>query len=183
MNESGAVSYAIESQSRNLTELTKLTNEQIIPAIAKQPGVLRVDLLGAAATQQGATLVRFNGKDALAVQVIKRGDANTLEVVSRVENQVQQLRSTLGDVQLTLAATQAEYIRKATDATIDALIEAIILAVIVIFPFLLELASDCNFCTGNSYIFVSNFYCHGLVWLQPRDNYTIGSSFGDWQYC
>ncbi|PLZ07970.1 efflux RND transporter permease subunit [Fischerella thermalis] len=136
LNESGAVSYAIESQSRNLTELTKLTNEQIIPAIAKQPGVLRVDLLGAAATQQGATLVRFNGKDALAVQVIKRGDANTLEVVSRVENQVQQLRSTLGDVQLTLAATQAEYIRKATDATIDALIEAIILAVIVIFPFL-----------------------------------------------
>ncbi|BAU04361.1 acriflavin resistance protein [Fischerella sp. NIES-3754] len=136
LNESTAVSYAIESQSRNLTELTKLTNEQIIPAIAKQPGVLRVDLLGAAATQQGATLVRFNGKDALAVQVIKRGDANTLEVVSRVENQVQQLRSTLGDVQLTLAATQAEYIRKATDATIDALIEAIILAVIVIFPFL-----------------------------------------------
>jgi multidrug efflux pump subunit AcrB len=147
LNESGAVSYAIESQSRNLTELTKLTNEQIIPAIAKQPGVLRVDLLGAAAssatsnqntaaTQQGATLVRFNSKDALAVQVIKRGDANTLEVVSRVENQVQKLRSTLGDVQLTLAATQAEYIRKATDATIDALYEAIVLAIIVIFPFL-----------------------------------------------
>lgn len=137
LNESAAVSYAVESQSRNLTELTKLTNEQIIPAIAKQPGVLRVDLLGAsAATQQGATLVRFNGKDALAIQVIKRGDANTLEVVSRVENQVQQLRSTLGDVQLTLAATQAEYIRKATNATIDALIEAIVLAVIVIFPFL-----------------------------------------------
>jgi multidrug efflux pump subunit AcrB len=137
LNESAAVSYVIESQSRNLTELTKLTNEQIIPAIAKQPGVLRVDLLGAsAATQQGATLVRFNGQDALAVQVIKRGDANTLEVVSRVENQVQQLRSTLDNVQLTLAATQAEYIRKATNATIDALYEAIVLAVIVIFPFL-----------------------------------------------
>ncbi len=137
LNESAAVSYAVESQSRNLTELTKLTNEQIIPAIAKQPGVLRVDLLGAsAAMQQGATLVRFNSKDALAIQVIKRGDANTLEVVSRVENQVQQLRSTLSDVQITLAATQAEYIRKATDATIDALYEAIVLAIIVIFPFL-----------------------------------------------
>ncbi|MFB2772782.1 efflux RND transporter permease subunit [Pelatocladus sp. BLCC-F211] len=150
LNESAAVSYAIESPSRSLTELTELTNEQIIPAIAKQPGVLKVELLGAsttsspatadpnitAITQQGATLVRFNGKDALAIQVIKRGDANTLEVVSLVENQIQKLRSKFSDVKLTLAATQAEYIRKATDATIDALIEAIVLAVIVIFPFL-----------------------------------------------
>lgn len=150
LNESAVVSYAIESPSQSLTELTKLTNEQIIPALAKQPGVLKVALLGASATsspatsdpnttavtQQGATLVRFNGKDALAIQVIKRGDANTLEVVSLVENQVQKLRSKFSDVQLTLAATQAEYIRKATNATIDALIEAIVLAVIVIFPFL-----------------------------------------------
>ncbi|MCP6762802.1 MAG: efflux RND transporter permease subunit [Fischerella sp. CENA71] len=150
LNESAAVSYAIESPSRSLTELTQLTNEQIIPAIAKQPGVLKVELLGASATsspatsdpnttavtQQGATLVRFNGKDALAMQVIKRGDANTLEVVSLVENQVQKLRSKFSDVKLTLAATQAEYIRKATKATIDALVEAIVLAVIVIFPFL-----------------------------------------------
>ncbi|MGJ5675691.1 MAG: efflux RND transporter permease subunit [Nostochopsis sp.] len=150
LNESAAISYAIESPSRSLTELTKLTNEQIIPAIAKQPGVLKVALLGApatfstaksdpnttAVTQQGATLVRFNSKDALAIQVIKRGDANTLEVVSQVENQVQKLRSRFSDLKLTLAATQAEYIRKATDATIDALYEAIILAIIVIFPFL-----------------------------------------------
>ncbi|KOP25452.1 cation transporter [Hapalosiphon sp. MRB220] len=150
LNESAAVSYAIESPSRSLTELTELTNEQIIPAIAKQPGVLKVALLGApttsssapsnpnttGVTQQGATLVRFNGENALAIQVIKRGDANTLEVVSLVENEVQKLRSRFSDVKFTLAATQAEYIRKATNATIDALIEAIILAVIVIFPFL-----------------------------------------------
>ncbi|MBW4432218.1 MAG: efflux RND transporter permease subunit [Pelatocladus maniniholoensis HA4357-MV3] len=150
LNESAAVSYAIESPSRSLTELTKLTNEQIIPAIAKQPGVLKVALLGAPATsssatsdpnttdvtQQGATLVRFNAKDALAMQVIKRGNANTLEVVSQVENEVQKLRSRFSDVKLTLAATQAKYIRKATDATIDALYEAIVLAIIVIFPFL-----------------------------------------------
>ncbi|MCX7592662.1 MAG: efflux RND transporter permease subunit [Fischerella sp.] len=150
LNESAAISYAIESQSLNLTDLAKLAKEKIIPALAQQPGVLRVDLLGApvassfppisnqtaAVSQEGATLVRFNGKDALAVQVIKRGDANTLEVVAEVENQVQQLRSDLPNVTFTLAATQSEYIRNATRATIDALIEAIVLAVLVIFPFL-----------------------------------------------
>ncbi|MBD2292576.1 efflux RND transporter permease subunit [Anabaena sphaerica FACHB-251] len=150
LNESSVISYAIESQSGNLGDLQKLANEKILPAIAKLPGVLKVSLLGAppkspplnptnataALTPGGANLVRFNGQDVLAFQVIKRGDANTLEVVSRVEQEVQNLRSTLKDVKLTLAATQAEYIRQATKSTIDALIEAIILAVVVIFPFL-----------------------------------------------
>ncbi|WP_414756300.1 efflux RND transporter permease subunit [Anabaena sp. CCY 9910] len=151
LNESAAVSYAIESNSRNLADLTKLAQDQITPAIAKLPGVLKVSLLGAptaspplnaasdslAALSQGAgTLVRFNGQSALAFQVIKRGNANTLEVVSRVEQEVQKLRANLQDVKLTLAATQAEYIRHATKSTIDALIEAIVLSIVVIYPFL-----------------------------------------------
>ncbi len=147
LNESAAISYAIESPTRNLTELTKLANDQVLSAIAKLPGVLKVSLLGAPTApplqptnvnvpQSGATLVRFNGKDALAFQVIKRGNANTLEVVSRVEQEVQKLRPTLKDVTLTLAATQAEYIRHATQSTIDALMEAVLLSIVVIFPFL-----------------------------------------------
>ncbi|MBD2678162.1 MULTISPECIES: efflux RND transporter permease subunit [Nostoc] len=150
LNESAAISYAIESPTRNLTDLTQLAKEQIVSAIAKLPGVLKVSLLGDATatpldpsklsaanlTQKGSTLVRFNGQDALAFQVIKRGDANTLEVVSLVEKEVQKLRSTLKDVNLTLAATQAEYIRQATQSTIDSLLEAILLSIVVIFPFL-----------------------------------------------
>ncbi|MDF5706578.1 MAG: efflux RND transporter permease subunit [Nostoc sp. S4] len=150
LNESAAISYAIESPTRNLTDLTKLAKEQIVSAIAKLPGVLKVSLLGDATatpldrsnlsatslSKQGSTLVRFNGQDALAFQVIKRGNANTLEVVNSVEKEVQRLRSTLKDVNLTLAATQAKYIRQATQSTIDALLEAILLSIIVIFPFL-----------------------------------------------
>ncbi|MBD2448238.1 efflux RND transporter permease subunit [Nostoc sp. FACHB-152] len=152
LNESAAISYAIESSSRNITDLNKVAKDQIIPAISKLPGVLKVNWLGgdpnaaptlptaqttaATPSQGGNTLVRFNGQDALAFQVIKRGSANTLEVVSRVEKEVQRLRSNLKDVKLTLAATQAEYIRHATKSTIDALIEAIVLSIVVIFPFL-----------------------------------------------
>jgi len=146
LNESAAVSYVLDSSSRSLADLTTVANEQIVPAIAKLPGVLKVSLLGtggqtplsADPTPQAGqlgTLVRFNGADALAFQVIKRGDANTLEVVSAVEKEVARLR-TLPDLKLTVAATQADYIQKATQSTIDALIEAIALAVIVIFPFL-----------------------------------------------
>ncbi|MBD2345927.1 efflux RND transporter permease subunit [Anabaena subtropica] len=152
LNESASVSYAIESNSRNLADLTKLAQDQITPAIAQLPGVLRVSLLGAptaspplspassnnsAALGQGAgTLVRFNGREALAFQVIKRGNANTLEVVSQVEQEVQKLRANLKDVTLTIAATQAKYINQATQSTINALMEAIVLSIVVIFPFL-----------------------------------------------
>ena len=164
LNESAAVSYAIESATGKIDNLQQLAKEKIVPAIAKLPGVLKVSLLGDGNTRsqerRGAgsapvtpisqeeerrrnvllpssgTLVRFNGKQALAFQVIKKGNANTLEVVSRVEKEVQQLRLSLKDVTLTLAATQAEYIHNATHSTIDALIEAIVLSVVVIFPFL-----------------------------------------------
>ncbi len=146
LNESAAISYAIKSSSKNLTELTKAAKEQIVPPIAQLPGVLKVELLGTPveASPQTATpgigtqisAVRFNGQDALAFQVIKRGNANTLEVVTQVEEEVARLRSTLPDVQLVMAATQADYIREATQATIDTLILAVILSVIVIFPFL-----------------------------------------------
>lgn len=155
LNESAVVSYAIASSDRNLTQLTELAQSRIMPAVAQVKGVLKVTLLGIPASAdainpvsdqklaadqvvlpQGTSAVRFNGKDALALEVVKRNTANTLEVVSEVEKAAQRLQATLPDVQLTLAATQADYIREATQATIDALILAVILSVLVIFPFL-----------------------------------------------
>lgn len=149
LNESAVISYAIQSSNKTLPQLTQIAQKQIVPEVARLPGVLKVDLLGTpsvapppqeaasrAALPQGGSAVRFNGQDALAFQVIKRGSANTLDVVSLVEKTVQRLRSSLPDVQLNLAVTQADYIREATQSTIDALLLAIALSVIIIFPFL-----------------------------------------------
>lgn len=146
LNESSVVSYAIESESKNLDDLHQLAKTKIVPTIENLAGVLKVSLLGAAPKSalpntsslisDNGNLIRFNGKDVLAFQVVKRGDANTLEVVDKVEQEVNKLRSSLKSVTFNLAATQADYIREATQSTINALIEAIILAVVVIFPFL-----------------------------------------------
>lgn len=147
LNEAAVVSYAIESKSQTLEALSKTTKADIIPVIAQVAGVLKVNLLGEPvkfeprnlaqpSDGQGTTIVRFNGNEALAIQVIKRGNANALEVVRAVEAKMQQLRSQFPTLQLTQAATQANYIEAATHETIQALIEAIVLSVIVIFPFL-----------------------------------------------
>jgi multidrug efflux pump subunit AcrB len=149
LNEAVVASYAIESDDQPLQELAQTARQTIIPALTKLPGVLKVNLLGEPTSiaptdlarleellTQSGTLVRFNGQEALAVQVIKHGDANTLEVAQAVETRINQLRRQLPQVQLTLAATQADYIRAATGETIHALIEAIVLSIVVIFPFL-----------------------------------------------
>ncbi|XGW00113.1 MAG: efflux RND transporter permease subunit [Leptolyngbya sp. BL-A-14] len=154
LNESAVASYVVESKQQSLAQLTTLTQERILPTIAQVPGVLKVNLLGtpggatvntppakAKTAEQvvlaaGTSAVRFSGRDALAFEVIKRSDANTLEVVKAVDQAVDKLRSQLPSAQINLAETQAEYIREATDSTLDALVLATALSVIVIFPFL-----------------------------------------------
>ena len=156
LNESAAVSYAILSDEKEREELETLVANEIVPAIADLPDVARVDLLGAGvreSTNEPAdadedpkenlegddsppTLVRFNGEDALAIQVIKQEKANTLEVVDRVAVEIDRLREEFPEIDIQLAATQADYIQEATQATIDALLGAIALAVLVIFIFL-----------------------------------------------
>ena len=149
LNESAVASYAIQSSTHTLSQLTQIARVQIVPTIARLPGVFKVELLGVpspaphpkvaaggVALSEGAEVVRFNGQDALAFQVIKRGNANTLEVVSQVEKAMQQMRSTLPNVQLTLARTPRDYISEAVQATCEALALAVALSVLVIFPFL-----------------------------------------------
>ena len=142
LNESTAVSYTLTSSNKTLAELTQIAREQIIPALTPLEGVLKVNLLGdSAATSKKqendfSTLASFNGQEAVALEIIKTSKANTLEVVQQVASAIQTWQKKLPEVQITLAQTQADYIREATQATIDALWVAILLAIVVIGGFL-----------------------------------------------
>ncbi|MEO1347704.1 MAG: efflux RND transporter permease subunit [Cyanobacteria bacterium J06635_15] len=152
LNEAAAVSYALVSEALTLEDLADLAETEILPPLQEISGVLRVDLLGVgtqadtvsadsedsfwADLQNPPTLIRFNGEESLALQVVKQGNANTLEVVDRLAEAIQRLQADLPEVQLIQAVTQADYIRAATRATIDSLMGAILIAVLVIFGFL-----------------------------------------------
>ena len=162
LNESAAISYALLSQAEKPTQtdlkaLADLARKQILPALTQLPGVLRVEVLGEPVSvdldaaeigtddlqtvlQSLPTLVRFDRRDAIALQVIKKGNANTLEVVKQVEQTVAQLQASpaieTAGVKIVPAATQATYIREATQSTIDALGLAVLFSILVIFPFL-----------------------------------------------
>ena len=147
LNEAVVATYAVESSALPLARLSALTAKELVPVIEALPGVLKVHTLGEPkgtstpeAADQAGTLVRLDGRSALAIQVVKRGDANTLDVADRVAATVQQINSrtgaTVDGVKLTLAQTQADYIRAATRQTLYALAEAVVISALVIFPFL-----------------------------------------------
>jgi len=144
LNETSAISYVLTNNQENLTQLKAIANTEIIPTIEQLPGVQRVDLLGSLAsnlnqdipTANSNTLIHFNGVQAISFQVIKQANANTLEVVRQVEQEVAKLKPRLTDTAITLAETPAGYIREATKATIETLLGAVALAILVIFPFL-----------------------------------------------
>lgn len=151
INESAAISYAIQSETQPLERLADIARQKIIPPLEKLPGVSRVELLGDSNFRKtkdinskdinsdetnSPTLVRFNRKDVLSIRIVKQADANTLNVVSLTEKAIDGLQTDLPDVNLILAETQADYIEEATQSTIQGLIGAIVLAILVIFLFL-----------------------------------------------
>ncbi|MGK7885305.1 MAG: efflux RND transporter permease subunit [Crocosphaera sp.] len=146
LNESVAVTYAISSETQPVNILASITQEQIIPSLEAVPGVRRVDLLGDSSLRDAdnnnslnttpPTLTRLNQEDILAVQVIKKAEGNTLDVVAAVEEEIRNLRENFPNISLVIAETQADYIKEASQATLEALLGAIVLAILVIFPFL-----------------------------------------------
>ena len=134
LNESTAVSYVLTSDRFNLAELTQIAQNQIIPKLEPLPNIQKIELLGN--LQASETLVHFNGKNAIALKIIKTAEGNTLEVAQQADQVINQLEPQLPDLTIQVAETQAGYIQQATQATIEALLGAIVISVLTIFIFL-----------------------------------------------
>ncbi len=144
LNESSAITYAVTSETQTLTEITTITQSQIIPQLEKIDGILKINLLGidnnpqtqTEESQPTSTIVHYNGQEGLAIQIIKQGEANTLKVVDLITTTMAKIEPQLTDINIQIAQNQADYIQEATGATIDSLVLAVILAILVIYPFL-----------------------------------------------
>jgi len=144
LNESPVISYALTSNKEDLAELIAISQKELIPTLEKIPGVLKINLLGDSQTNKTKdqslpkfpTLIHFQTEPGLALEVVKKSNANTLEVVSLVKQEMKKIENKYNNLQFHLAETQAKYIQEATSATIEELFLAIVLAVLVIFVFL-----------------------------------------------
>ncbi len=137
LNETSVVTYAVHAPSLDLPELTRRTNATLVPALSAVPGVLKVEVLGGQTMRKVQTsAVRYDGVPAVAVSVVKRANANTLDVADGVTAAVDRMRGQMAGLTIDLAQTQATYVREASRATAEALGIAMLLAIVVIQPFL-----------------------------------------------
>ena len=143
LNETAVVTYALtqtgigrSGPTRSLAEIAKLAETTIVPQLRAIPGVLKVQVLGGQSSGSAASAYRYDGRPAVAVAVVKQGAANALDVAEASNDAVADLAGKLQGATVSLAGSQATFIREASRATQEALGLAMLLAILVILPFL-----------------------------------------------
>ena len=84
------------------------------------------------------TLARYDGEPAVGIQVYKESGSNTVRVADAVGETLDQLRDEYPDVHLTVATSQATFVRNAISNVVQALLLGGLLAFVVLFLFLRE---------------------------------------------
>jgi multidrug efflux pump subunit AcrB len=110
--------------------------------LAAVPGVARVVPLGLElpGAQQPPTRVRLDGETSAALEIVKQAGANTLQVAHAVAQVIIDAERA-GPLRITAVRAEAPFIREATGATLEALWLAVLLSVLVIHPFLGNVAA------------------------------------------
>ncbi len=106
----------------------------------------QVYLHDVAAVQSGLkdleTILRYNGRDAVSISVIKASDANTVEVVDNLQKTMAEINEDLpAGAELKVVVDSSEFIRESVDAVIEDLILAVLITGLVILVFLHNLRS------------------------------------------
>jgi len=131
-SEGRQYSFRVDQQSGSIAELSE------IPITT--PAGRRV-LLGDLARIEigsGEDMSRFrvNGENAIAMQVFKQEDANTVEVVGLVNDAFAEIRERYPDLQAVVADESASFTEMVVGNMLGAVGQALILATIIIFLFL-----------------------------------------------
>ena len=148
INESPVVTWVLVGKYRTGAQLMGTAMGTYLDALESVPGVLRVVPLGVdpdtLARLSGTapdsllrrTIVRLNGEPGVALEVVKRSGANTLEVLRSLDSAVAEAQRRDPDLHLVPAVTQGDFIRESSSATLEALGVAVVLSILVIQPFL-----------------------------------------------
>ena len=134
----------IESQQREFTVLAETdlrTPEQFNDLIVKEANGYLVRLADVGHAELGALderrIVRFNGKPAIAVGMIKQATANPLEVAQEIQKVLPAITASLPDgMQVRIANDKSVFIAESIKNVYETIGEAVLLVVLIIFLFL-----------------------------------------------
>lgn len=99
----------------------------------------------------------FNGEAAIAVQLLKRDEANTVEVAQRVRAELEQLRSAFAQLDIAVADDDSVFTELVISNMTSSIFTAIILTIIVVLLFLTHLRQALIIATSIPVAFLMTF--------------------------
>ncbi|RJX40704.1 efflux RND transporter permease subunit [Paenibacillus pinisoli] len=105
------------------------------------PGVKLSDVAELKITGKAESVSRTNGKDAIGISIVKAADANTVDVVNRVKDNIKELENANEGLTITVAFDQGEPIEASVHTMLSKALIGALAAVIIILFFLRNIRS------------------------------------------
>ncbi|MGD2135205.1 MAG: efflux RND transporter permease subunit, partial [Gemmatimonadales bacterium] len=124
--------FRVDEQTHSVSDLAR------IPIAARAGGRVLVGDVAQVVEGKGEDLSRYrvDGESAIAIQVFKQDDANTVAVVHRARAQVTEFASRYPDIRFVEAEESASFTQQVVGNMLGSVLQALLLASIVIFLFL-----------------------------------------------
>lgn len=106
------------------------------PSTVKLKDIAKMELVG-----EVESVSRTNGKDAIAVQVVKAQDANTVDVVQEVKDAAKAFEKENPDVKIDVTLDQGDPIEKSVNTMLEKALFGALAAVVIIMLFLRNIRS------------------------------------------
>jgi len=131
-SEGRQYTFRVDEQSGTLDEVGR------IPLVTPQGERILVKDVARVKGGSGEDLSRFrvNGTAAIAMQIFKQDDANTVDVVNLVRESIQEIEIRYPDIQVIEAEESASFTQQVVDNMLSSVWQALLLASIIIFLFL-----------------------------------------------
>lgn len=125
-------SFRLDERKRGAEDLGR------IPVPLPQGGrVLLADVAAIhAGTSEDQARFHVNGQPAIAMQVFKQDDANTVDVVGRAQQQIREIHAKYPELEFIEAEESASFTRQVVDNMLGSVWQALLLAAVIIFLFL-----------------------------------------------
>lgn len=99
----------------------------------------------------------FNGRNAIAVQILKRDEANTVEVAARVRDTLDDLRREFPQLRIAIADDDSEFTEQVIANMTSTILSAIVLTILVVLLFLTHLRQALIIATSIPVAFLMTF--------------------------
>jgi hydrophobic/amphiphilic exporter-1 (mainly G- bacteria), HAE1 family len=115
--------------------------QQNMPADVKIPTVELGEIAEIEMTGKAESVSRTNGKESIGLQIVKAADANTVDVVNAVKDEVKTFEDDLDNIEIISTFDQGEPIEESVSTMLNKALFGAVFAVIIILLFLRDIKS------------------------------------------